>query len=456
MSTMRTLKSTGSGRFEKEDPIAKQRREKKRIQNRNAQRSHREKQAAYIRTLEKMVSDAVPAGGQMPDAACQSAQTQANWIEEIRELQEALLRMRKKFQSLSFAAASNAEDLIFKRILNLQSLSRAETPRSPRQPQQGTPFHIAQSVESVLDPSGTLIEWGQDTDLATLFADDYLHNGAPPPSIPCSHSEFNQALVLQPNVCVSPPGSVSSASSKSSLAESLRVEDVYPSTDILGVERTLKTVLEQSENRADVDRSVSLAVRIMLKRSPLIDGIFSLMGGAEAVERVIHWRIAPTAANRDKIPAPFRPTVLQQHFPEHNYGIDFLYWAELRDQLMLQNDIDIGQLVEDCLRNLVQEVPQLNLSLPLVETYFHLIELVQTNSEQQLPSPVERFLDLTYSDDDREPLRLHHPHYKVFRAVEKYQLDELSNRKMMPNFAEKYPSLDLTNIITKFPVASFG
>lgn len=105
MPKMRTLKPADDKHPEYEDPVSQQKRVKKRIQNRNAQRSFREKQAAYIRTLEKMVNDvAVPARGET--AAPEKAQS--CWLEEVRELQEALLRMRRRFQSLSLAAASNA------------------------------------------------------------------------------------------------------------------------------------------------------------------------------------------------------------------------------------------------------------------------------------------------------------------------------------------------------------
>jgi hypothetical protein len=133
---------------------------------------------------------------------------------------------------------------------------------------------------------------------------------------------------------------------------------------------------------------------------------------------------------------------LQQHFPDHHHSIDFIYWAELRDQILLHGaNINFSQLVQDLLIDLVHEVPQLNLSLPLVETCFHLVQLAQSSGEQRMSSPVERFLDLTDSDNDLQPVSLE----KVFRAVEKYHLDEFSGRKLAPNFANKYPSLDVTS-----------
>lgn len=104
--------------------------------------------------------------------------------------------------------------------------------------------------------------------------------------------------------------------------------------------------------------------------------------------------------------------------------------------------MDMRQLADDCLRHLVHDVPQLNIALPLVETYAYLVQLAQTSTEQRLCSPVEKVLDLTDSEDGMPSL---HPHYKVFHAVKKYQLDTLSGRRLSPRFAEKYPLLDVTN-----------
>jgi hypothetical protein len=98
------------------------------------------------------------------------------------------------------------------------------------------------------------------------------------------------------------------------------------------------------------------------------------------------------------------------------------------------------------MRNMVQDVPQLNLALPVVETYSYLLQLARASSNQRMSSPVERFLDLTDSEDSLQSLD---SHYKVFCAVKKYQLDKLSGRMLSPKFAAKYPSLDVTNSESK-------
>jgi hypothetical protein len=121
-----------------------------------------------------------------------------------------------------------------------------------------------------------------------------------------------------------------------------RLKDLYISFDVLGIEKTMKAILNQSSSVSELENSISLAVRVMLKQRPLLEDYFNLMvrgwpvrfamktntdqGGVHAIERIILWRINPTASNRDKIPPPFKPTILQQHFPQHHYGIDFLLW----------------------------------------------------------------------------------------------------------------------------------
>jgi len=64
----------------------------------------------------------------------------------------------------------------------------------------------------------------------------------------------------------------------------------------------------------DLEKSISLAVDIMLKQAPLVEGYMQVMvniflfskqrtsltssqGGAEALKKIIHWRMMPTPAN---------------------------------------------------------------------------------------------------------------------------------------------------------------
>ena len=87
------------------------RREKKRVQNRLSQQSCREKQASYVRQLERFVENIQAAPGVGVDSPSYVQQLQARlWscMKENQELREGMLQMRKKMLSLSVAASSGA------------------------------------------------------------------------------------------------------------------------------------------------------------------------------------------------------------------------------------------------------------------------------------------------------------------------------------------------------------
>jgi hypothetical protein len=87
------------------------RREKKRIQNRLSQQSCREKQASYVRQLERFVENIQAASESGTDSPSYVQQLQTRlWdcMKENQELREAILQMRKKMLSLSVAASSGA------------------------------------------------------------------------------------------------------------------------------------------------------------------------------------------------------------------------------------------------------------------------------------------------------------------------------------------------------------
>ncbi|KAI9854668.1 MAG: hypothetical protein M1813_000915 [Trichoglossum hirsutum] len=104
--------------FANSDNVSEQqrRREKKRAQNRLSQQSCREKQASYVRQLERFVENIQAAGlgmaasgGTESQAYTQQLQNRLwNTMKENQELRDAMLRMRKKMMSLSASAQSGA------------------------------------------------------------------------------------------------------------------------------------------------------------------------------------------------------------------------------------------------------------------------------------------------------------------------------------------------------------
>ncbi|KAI9763556.1 MAG: hypothetical protein M1840_000418 [Geoglossum simile] len=104
-----------------EDAVEQRKRDKKRVQNRLSQQCYREKQASYIKQLERFVENVQAAGSGSADIPSQLQEMQRKQLrlmKENQELREAILRMRKKLLSLSTAASTSADDVIFERILN--------------------------------------------------------------------------------------------------------------------------------------------------------------------------------------------------------------------------------------------------------------------------------------------------------------------------------------------------
>lgn len=82
------------------------------------------------------------------------------------------------------------------------------------------------------------------------------------------------------------------------------------------------------------------------------------INGAQYIEKVLGWRLG--LASRDIVPPPFRPTPLQSHDRSHYIGIDLFSWPDVRDQLMLaeQQCLDWESLTKDLLLHLVFEPPR--------------------------------------------------------------------------------------------------
>lgn len=87
--------------------------ERKKAQNRISQQCHREKNLAYVRNLEntvqllqKAAGDTI--GGSQKDRYATLLEAYLKLMEENRRLEEAMLRLRKRFLSLSNSAAAAA------------------------------------------------------------------------------------------------------------------------------------------------------------------------------------------------------------------------------------------------------------------------------------------------------------------------------------------------------------
>ncbi|KAL6230141.1 hypothetical protein BDW75DRAFT_77861 [Aspergillus navahoensis] len=161
------------------------------------------------------------------------------------------------------------------------------------------------------------------------------------------------------------------------------------------------------------------------------------------------WRARPTAENRNRIDAPFRPTILQQRFPGHHPAIDVVYWAELRDQLILcQEELEIGMVVHRWQLSSVVEFPRSRVAVSALELFAYLINPDRFAVGQPV-TPGRIHIPLADCTERDLPQNFAH-------LLTTYHLDRFQDRKLPPLMAQEYPFLDLTNVITQYPVVSIS
>jgi flagellar hook-basal body complex protein FliE len=95
-----------NGRGAIDEAAERRRREKKRIQNRNSQKLSREKQASYTRALEHIVNSIDKWDPQSSESPM--VKTMMQLRDENSQLRDLVLKMRKRFLSLSTMAATDA------------------------------------------------------------------------------------------------------------------------------------------------------------------------------------------------------------------------------------------------------------------------------------------------------------------------------------------------------------
>jgi len=111
--------------------------------------------------------------------------------------------------------------------------------------------------------------------------------------------------------------------------------------------------------------------------------------------------------------------------------------------LLYMGEIDITQLLEDLIQHYVQNVPQLNAALPLIDTYY---KLVRQCIPEQPGNEVHTANDASLQSS---------VFYSVMSIVRKYGLAEYEERKLDPAFSKKYPFFDVEKIVTKLPVLPY-
>ncbi|KAH0541235.1 hypothetical protein FGG08_004291 [Glutinoglossum americanum] len=505
-----------------DDDAAEQRkRDKKRVQNRLSQQCYREKQASYIKQLERFVENVQAAGSGQADIPSQLQEMQKKQLrlmKENQELREAILRMRKKLLSLSTAASTSADDVIFERILNAPTdddqQAKPEEDASQETPaitDVQNPFTInfaAGAIPPLLDapPVAT-----PDSMTDPLSMDNFntILNHIPdhiPNHIPnhisnhiLNHIPNHISMPSSNSLAIVPPATAALSDHNKQLTGDMPLRfnaslagpsipaiapittPYYPSRDSIkidpadysdivmeGTEKSVREAMEKMrfgyfrdsysqwamarqftpQQIEEIDHMTlsdlcRIAFRIVFKATALEKYVYA-GGTVPVVEKVLRWRISPSAENRAAINEPFRPTPLQQLVRDRHPSIDFIHWGELRDQLIIYiGAYDMQTLIMDSLLYLVREVPQLHIAIPVLEFYNALAAASEPPDFASEPIAAQYDPLIPYNPNSPATLSL----------VKKFGLDRVLERKLTPVFAKKYPFLDISS--SEFPFHFF-
>ncbi|KAF4447582.1 heavy metal translocating p-type ATPase [Fusarium austroafricanum] len=406
--------------------------DRKRTQNRIAQKCLRERRAASGRHIANMLetmqftteTDQVKQYSKLLEA-------QVKLVKDNQQMEDALFRMRKKLLSLSNAAATAAEDPVFDMILGRQAPQKDSTSDEERQDvveenssesNQPTVSNIeTEAAETTINttspeilsttaPAQVDALADNDTmDTIHVMFDNYIvpeSGNEPQPSqadsIEC-YFAFDEPDLPQAGEFLLPMEDSSGQSNMFSDAPSgpthnlnamLQVSpwDMYsfaPAQKLTlysGVEfsrkilqaasicisRIRQMALARHLSTDLITKQVAVATVHMLgTNSGLLQYLYGV-NGAAYMERTVYWRL--TGARRSLVPEPFRPTPLQCSSLSTSIGpvIDFLNWPEIRDQLILAGkNLDMDAFSRDVVFNTVIEVPEQNLAVNVFGQFRH-------------------------------------------------------------------------------------
>ncbi|KAF2500959.1 hypothetical protein BU16DRAFT_186544 [Lophium mytilinum] len=133
-------------------------------------------------------------------------------------------------------------------------------------------------------------------------------------------------------------------------------------------EHVLLIYISQMQQLTEADWKSLLAAAVRVLFSWTHCGEYALcIGQGKLHESIVRWRLEPTAANRQAILEPFRPSDLQSvviNTTRYSPWLDYIPWPELRDQVLFRKDtIDPGDVLQDILENAVLELPHLGVAV---------------------------------------------------------------------------------------------
>ncbi|KAF5625186.1 heavy metal translocating p-type ATPase [Fusarium tjaetaba] len=404
--------------------------DRKRTQNRIAQKCLRERRAASDRHIANML-EAMQFATETDQAKQYSKllDTQVKLVKDNQEMEDALFRMRKKLLSLSNAAANAAEDPVFDMIFGRQAPREDSTGDEQRQEvveedsaeinqpivpdmelEAAAPAIDTTSPETPGAVASVQLDASTDTlDTIHVMFDNYMLPRAESDpqlsqagSIECSFT-FDESDLLQTGAFLQPLEESSSQCNMFGDATSAPPQNLHAMLQVspwdmysfaptqkltvysgvefsrkilqaasICVSRIRQMALARYLSTDLITKQVAVATVNMLGTNSGLHQYLYDVNGAACMERTVYWRL--TGARRSLVPEPFRPTPLQCSSLATSIGpvIDFVNWPEIRDQLILAGgNVDMDAFSRDIVLNTVIEVPGRKLAVNVFGQHRH-------------------------------------------------------------------------------------
>ncbi|KAF5004431.1 hypothetical protein FDECE_9069 [Fusarium decemcellulare] len=404
--------------------------DKKRTQNRISQQCLRGKQAAYLRQMESFI-DVLKANTDTEDEDTRYSRllkAHLDLLDEQKNCESALFRLRHKLLSLGTLANSAADDPIFTELASKPSTSsKIEQPATSSVETMGTEAHRDTPVQTnrvspplenhrlahpqpngPSDGEALLPNWGncdmignepqQPTDSTlpsqpdTIFDPSYQPEkpGEPSlwtvPQLRFPFGAFDVNARMSPDISHSPTrlsylfpnqrtgdthavinnSTIFADQVKSAARHIMLMSIVEPQVPWNSL-RGFNIDHDGANNKCMVERLASTAVEVIGALSGLEPYIYGVRF-ATYMEYVLRWRISAKPEDRLAIPKPFRPTPLQCATPEHPTVIDFINWHSIRDQMILYSaHLDLDTMSRDIVLNTVIELTQQRVAVNIYE-----------------------------------------------------------------------------------------
>ncbi|VUC24075.1 unnamed protein product, partial [Clonostachys rosea] len=349
-------------------------RDKKKAQNRAAQRSFREKRESHLHYLESFV-EAVKSTQHDDDGSDGNQRllrAHLELLEDYRRLHESFITLRQKLQSIGQSALIAADD---DSLDEVERAGRKYNDNTTETQANADLFTHSESTMDIIRSNGLA---SQPLDAATVGVRTATDNqtiidqaGSPNPSIQqvmnvrdmslpeisyLSHFTLNSTVVV--------------VDSKSLFAD--KVEGACK----LFLSQISESAIELEEfgnsqalNPSEIKNYLaSAAVRLISELS----GLEILIYGSDFhifLQRMLFWRLSNSLESKLELSEPFQPTPLQYSLTDYPVIIDFIPWASIRDQLILfRHMLDLDVVCRELTLHAVVELPERSLAVRVYDS----------------------------------------------------------------------------------------